>query len=404
MKAIIALLVLVTIATATVTFTKAPNVHERIPDSYIIKLRANITDASVTSIVNRMSTVYGLEVTRNWKIGSFRAVAVAASEEKVIRLLVEDETIERIDENAEVHLGQECFSQNTLAWNLARVSDKERIDSDQDYIHPTHGGSGIHSYVIDTGIRITHTEFSGRATWGANFVDTNNVDCNGHGTHVASTVGGVQYGIAKAVNLVAVKVLSCAGSGSWIGVIDGVAFTASDCAQKNRKCTANMSLGGGFIQSVNDAVTAAVATGVIFAVAAGNENRDACLVSPASAEGAICVGATALGGTGGGENQSDLRSSFSNYGTCTTLFAPGSAIPGAWITNDNALNTISGTSMASPHVAGVASLLLQDNPGFTPQQITDLLVSTATRNVIQLNCINTVCNNSPNLLLHSSCE
>jgi len=298
---------------------------------------------------------------------------------------------------------QSCVTQNALSWGLARLTDGEAISPNQEFTYPSSSGVNVYSYIVDTGIRITHREFAGRATWGANFVDTQNTDCNGHGTHVAGTVGGTQYGVAKRANLVAVKVLNCAGSGTNIGVIDGVDFVASDCATKGRRCNANMSLGGGRSTALNNAVTAVVSTGIPFAVAAGNENRDANLVSPASAPGALCVGATALAGSGGSENQYDQRSSFSNFGPILAIFAPGSAITAAWSTSDTAINTISGTSMASPHVAGVLSLLQGDSPTSTPAQLRATLISTAVNNVITLSCTSTICNNSPNRMLHVDC-
>jgi len=383
---------------------------DRVPDSYIVQFKANISESTLSAFIDRMTNVHKITPIRNWSIGTtFRAVALENTEEEIQSLLSEDAHIEFIEENKKMSFGeitetqQSCVTQNALSWGLARLTDGEAISPNQEFTYPSSSGVNVHSYIVDTGIRITHREFAGRATWGANFVDTQNTDCNGHGTHVAGTVGGTQYGVAKRTNLVAVKVLNCAGSGTNIGVIDGVDFVASDCATKGRRCNANMSLGGGRSTALNNAVTAVVSTGIPFAVAAGNENRDANLVSPASAPGALCVGATALAGSGGSENQYDQRSSFSNFGPILAIFAPGSAITAAWSTSDTAINTISGTSMASPHVAGVLSLLQGDSPNSSPAQLRSSLISTAVNNVITLSCTSTICNNSPNRMLHVNC-
>jgi len=247
----------------------------------------------------------------------------------------------------------------------------------------------------------THTEFGGRAVFGANFAgDGKNQDCNGHGTHVAGTVGGTTYGVAKKVTIIGVKVLGCTGSGTNAGVISGIQWAATN--KKGKPSVANMSLGGGYSKATNDAVAAAVKAGIAFAVAAGNENQDACNVSPASEPTAITVGSTDVSDKGK-DSQSDIRSSFSNWGKCVKIFAPGSLITSAWYTSNTAINTISGTSMASPHVAGAAAVYLGANPNATPAQVSAGLVAASTDGVINLLCSATACKNSPNKLLYSSC-
>jgi len=227
-----------------------------------------------------------------------------------------------------------------------------------------------------------------------------NTDCNGHGTHVAGTVGGALYGVAKKVSIIAVKVLGCTGSGTNSGVISGVQYTATN--RKGKPTVANMSLGGGYSQALNDAVKAAVNAGVVFAVAAGNENQDACNVSPASEASAITVGATDVEDKGS-ETQIDIRASYSNFGKCVKVLAPGSLIKSAWYTSNTATNTISGTSMASPHVAGVSALILGENPTATPAQVLSTLVSQSTGDEIDLACTSTACRATPNKLLYSAC-
>ena len=240
---------------------------------------------------------------------------------------------------------QATATRTGATWGLDRI-DQRLLPLSTTY---TDAGAGqdVDVYVIDTGIRASHTEFGGRVVDGISFVSGSSswADCNGHGTHVAGTIGGKTYGVASAVTLYAVRVLDCGGSGTWSGVIGGMDWVAG---RPGTKKVANMSLGGGYSSDVNNAAAALVASGTTVAVAAGNDNRDACNASPASAAGVVTVGAT---------TSSDARASYSNYGSCVELYAPGSSIKSAWSTGDTVTNTISGTSMASPHVAGVAALL-----------------------------------------------
>ncbi len=259
-------------------------------------------------------------------------------------------------------------TQTGATWGLDRI-DQRSLPLNGTYTYPN-TASNVHAYIIDTGIRTTHSDFGGRATWGTNTADTNNTDCNGHGTHVAGTVGGSSYGVAKGVQLVAVKVLNCAGSGTTSGVVSGVNWVTANAV---KPAVANMSLGGGASKTLDRAVNNSVNSGVTYAVAAGNSNADACGFSPARAANAITVGAT---------TSTDARASYSNYGTCLDIFAPGSSITSAWNTNDTATNTISGTSMATPHVVGAAALVLSANPSYTPSQVASYLTSNATAGVV----------------------
>ncbi|GHF93805.1 alkaline serine protease [Deinococcus piscis] len=273
-------------------------------------------------------------------------------------------------------------TQNGATWGLDRV-DQRALPLNSSYVYNT-TASNVTSYIIDTGILTTHSDFGGRAVWGTNQTgDGRNTDCNGHGTHVAGTVGGNTYGVAKGTRLVAVKVLSCDGSGSNSGVIAGINWAASN---RSGPAVANMSLGGGASQATDDAVSGAVNRGLTMVVAAGNENQNACNVSPARAPLAITVGST---------TRSDARSSFSNYGSCVDINAPGSDITSAWHTGNTATNTISGTSMASPHVAGGAALVLATNPSYTPAQVNSALNASATTGQL------TGLNGSPNRLLYT---
>ena len=255
-------------------------------------------------------------------------------------------------------------TQTGATWGLDRI-DQRNLPLNSTFTYPN-TASNVRAYIIDTGIRTTHSDFGGRATWGTNTVDTNNTDCNGHGTHVAGTVGGTKYGVAKGVRLVAVKVLNCSGSGTTAGVISGVNWVTSNAV---KPAVANMSLGGGASTTLDNAVANSINSGITYALAAGNSSANACNSSPARVASAITVGAT---------TSTDARASYSNYGSCVDIFAPGSSITSAWRTSDTSTNTISGTSMASPHVAGAAALVLSANTSYTPAQVASYLTSNAT--------------------------
>jgi hypothetical protein len=274
--------------------------------------------------------------------------------------------------------------QPSAVWGLDRI-DQRLLPLRTTYVYST-TASGVHAYIIDTGILVTHTQFTGRIGNGFTSIADGKgvVDCNGHGTHVAGTVGGTTYGVAKGVWLHPVRVLGCTGSGSNAGVIAGINWVTTNHV---KPAVANMSLGGGFSFAVNTAVEKSIKAGVTYVVAAGNEDVDACTKSPASTLTAITVGATDI---------TDTRATFSNWGHCVDLFAPGVGIKSAWHTSNTATNTINGTSMASPHVAGVVALYLKSKPAATPAQATDWVLGYATPGIV-LNPVMW----SPNRLLYS---
>ncbi|HEX5869390.1 MAG TPA: S8 family peptidase [Longimicrobium sp.] len=290
---------------------------------------------------------------------------------------------------AVAYIEQDAFvsastTQTGATWGLDRIDQRSRpTDGNYNYT-PT--GAGVHAYIIDTGILTSHSQFTGRIGNGYDAVTTGGgaVDCNGHGTHVAGTVGGTTYGVAKGVTLHPVRVLNCQGSGTNAGVIAGMDWVANNHV---KPAVANMSLGGGASTATDDAVNRMHNAGVTVVVAAGNENQNACNVSPARAANAITVGST---------TSTDARSSFSNYGTCVDVFAPGSSITSAWYTSTTATNTISGTSMASPHVAGVAALYLEGTPAALPSAVVNAIVTTSTTGVVT-----SAGTGSPNRLVYS---
>ncbi len=260
--------------------------------------------------------------------------------------------------------------QSPATWGLDRI-DQRNLPFNTSYSYQT-TASTVHVYILDTGIRSTHTQFGGRATrdYDAMGDGQNGNDCNGHGTHVAGTIGGSRYGVAKAVRIHAVRVLGCDGLGPYSGVIAGVNWVAT---HRVKPAVANMSLGGNYSAALNSALTAAIGAGVTFVVAAGNYNFNACNYSPSSTPGAITVGST---------TSTDARSYFSNWGTCLDIFAPGSDITSSWFGSDTATKTISGTSMASPHVAGVAALYLAAIPNASPASVASALISYSTKNKV----------------------
>jgi subtilisin family serine protease len=383
---------------------------------YIVVFHSNTTVADAASTVKYFTSL-GIKMknTYNLVIKGFCANLTKAQLMKVrvhpLVNYIDQDGEARIAETVEVNQGGKCVSQhNAPSWGLARVCNQDPPDDD-DFKHLTLYGRGVNVYIIDTGIYIAHSDFGGRAKWGYTASDINppgEYDGNGHGTHCASTAAGTYYGVSKGATLIAVKCLGDGGGGSWSGVIESIEWVANEHRKNpNIKSVGSMSLGGGKQQSCNDATIGATMVGVVMAAAAGNSNTDTCSFSPASASynngqitAVIAVGATQQGPV------RDERATYSNYGgQCTSIMAPGTSITGAWIGAPDAERTISGTSMACPHVAGVAAAILGDSrySGFNPGQVKDKLINDASYDKIDLNCPGTgTCLTTPNAMLHTN--
>ncbi|MEU8243580.1 S8 family peptidase [Actinoplanes missouriensis] len=336
---------------------------EAVPGSYIVALKAG-TVASTVAAEHDATVLH----TYHRVLNGFAARMTA----REARQMAADPDVAFVQPNV-IHRISDTQA-NPPSWGLDRIDQRNR-PVNQAYTYGT-TASNVHAYIIDTGIRTTHQDFGGRASSGFDAVDGGTADdCNGHGTHVAGTVGGGSYGVAKGVQLVGVRVLDCQGSGTTAQVVAGIEWVTAN-AQK--PAVANMSLGGGADTALDNAVRASITSGVSYAIAAGNGlfglfALDACTQSPARVTTAITVSAT---------NSSDAKPSWANRGSCVDVFAPGISIPSTWNTSDTATNTISGTSMASPHVAGAAALYLATHPGDSPAQVHSAIVSNATTGVV----------------------
>ena len=336
-----------------------------VPDHYIVVLKPDV-GANVRRTVRDEAEGHGAHVTNEYgAVINGLAAELPASALDAVR---HNPNVAYVEADRRMSLDA---TQSPAPWDLDRI-DQRALPLNNAYAS-TASGAGVTAYVIDTGIRFSHTQFGGRAVSGFDAVDGGTADdCNGHGTHVAGTIGSTTYGMAKSVRLVAVRVLDCTGSGTVSTVLAGLNWVATD-HQSGQPAVANMSLGGGVDTALDAAVQNAIQDGITYTVAAGNSNVDACTSSPADVAAAITVGAT---------TNTDARASYSNYGSCLDLFAPGSSITSTWFTSDTALATLSGTSMAAPHVAGVAALYLQSNPTATPNVVRDAVVDAATTNVV----------------------
>lgn len=360
---------------------------EAIPDQYIVVYRDDVDlSAQRTDLDATLRGLGGqLLFTYETALQGYAAILPPAALEAVradpnVAYIQPDQLVWASDLPA----ADPLTTQTNPTWGLDRV-DQRNLPLDASYTYDS-DGSGVHVYVIDTGIRATHVEFTGRIKTGFTAINDGlgTSDCVGHGTHVAGTIGGTTYGVAKQVYLHPVRVLACNGFGTTSQVVAGINWVA---ANHVKPAVVNMSLGGGVDSAIDSALNTLINLGVTSVVAAGNDDKNACNYSPARLPAAITVGAT---------TSTDARSSFSNYGTCLDLFAPGSSITSAYYTSNTAIASMSGTSMASPHVAGAVALALQLNPTATPAQIATQIVDASTPNVVS-----SAGTGSPNRLLYS---
>ncbi|KAI0162083.1 peptidase S8/S53 domain-containing protein [Xylariaceae sp. FL1272] len=406
---------------------------EEIPNSYIIKFKDHVTESSASDHHSWIQKLHGdrederMELKKRGqfplggsvdvftglkhtlKIGSEFLGYTGHFDDAVIEEVRRHPDVEYVERDQIVYALKETEPEleNNAPWGLARLSHRDSLSfgTYNKYLYAADGGEGVDVYVIDTGTNIEHVDFEGRAKWGKTIPNGDeDEDGNGHGTHCSGTVAGKKYGVAKKAHVYAVKVLRSNGSGSMADVMSGVEWAASahmaqvkaakDGKRKNFKgSTANMSLGGGKSVSLDAAVNAAVTAGLHFAVAAGNDNADACKYSPAAAEKAMTVGASAL---------DDSRAYFSNWGKCVDIFGPGLSIQSTWIGSKHAINTISGTSMASPHLCGLTAYFLSLQPSsssdygmaaITPEKLKANMISIATKGVLS-----DIPSDTPNLL------
>ena len=348
----------------------------RIQDEYIVVFDNTVEDvrgrAAALAAVSGGSMRFTFSTSLKGFAAHMSAQAAAA--------IAEHPGVAYVEQDQEVRTSE--VQTYTPTWGIDRV-DQTLLPLDGQYSYGS-TGSGVSVYIIDTGIRKTHVQFGGRAIGGytaiADAYGTD--DCNGHGTHVSGTIGGGQVGVAKSATLYAVRVLDCNGSGLVSGVIAGIDWVT---ANRRVPAVANLSLSGDYSDALNTAIQNSINSGVTYVVAAGNAATDACGYSPSSAGAAVTVAASTVG---------DQQASYSNFGPCVDIYAPGTAIVSAWNTSDDILVKASGTSMASPHVAGAAALYLQANPGATPAQVSQAILASATVNALTL-----VASNTPNRLL-----
>ncbi|MBL1111201.1 S8 family peptidase [Streptomyces sp. 110] len=362
-------------AEATVLNTGAA---EAVPGSYIVTLKKTAGFKASSTRGKDLISGYGGEVKRTFTTALNGYAAKLGPTEA--RRLAADPAVASVEQDQKVHADA---TQTDAPWGLDRV-DQSSLPLSGTYTYPDSAGSGVTVYVLDTGVRITHAQISGRASYGYDFVDgdTTAQDGYGHGTHVATTVAGTTYGVAKKAKIVAVRVLGNDGSGTTAGVIAGVDWIT---AHHSGPSVANVSLGGGASTSLDNAVTKSIASGVTYSIAAGNSNANAANYSPARVPTALTVGAT---------TNTDARAGYSNYGASVDLFAPGSNITAGWNTSDTATYTGSGTSFAAPHVSGAAAIYLSGHTAASPSEVGSALVNGATSGALS-----GIGSGSPNKLL-----
>lgn len=349
-----------------------------IAGQYIVVLNDDVASAaSVSSSAHTLAAKVGGSVHESYQT-AVRGFSARLSVKAAKRLAAEP-SVSYVEQDHRVTLSGTQFKPT---WGLDRI-DQRNLPVSASYTSGS--AANVTVYVLDTGVRTTHSEFGGRARSGYDFIgnDADAADCQGHGTHVAGTVAGATYGVAKNAKIVALRVLGCDGNGSYSAIIAGVDWVTRNAV---KPAVANMSFGGSTSDALEAALKKSIASGVTYVLAGGNQNVNACTVSPARTPQAITVGAT---------DASDGRAPFSNFGSCLDLFAPGVNVVSSANSGNTATTAMSGTSMATPHVAGAAALYLAAHPTATPQQVRDALVNNATSGKVT-----NPASGSPNKLLY----
>jgi serine protease len=387
MKMQLAVLSVMIAAALPASAAELRSVEEPIKGQYIVVLKDDgdstirtKSGVDAMSIAADMAAAYGLDVERVYE-HALKGFVITNAGEKVLEKVLWDDRVAFVEQDGMAYLNP---TQSGATWGLDRVDQRNR-PLNGTYIYNT-TATNVRAYIIDSGVRASHSQFGGRVSGGASYINdgrgTN--DCNGHGTHVAGTVAGSTHGVAKGARIIPIRVFGCTGGSSNSTIIAGIDWVR---ANHIKPAVANMSLGGGASSATDTATNNLINAGVTVVVAAGNSNANACNFSPARVANAITVGST---------TSTDARSSFSNFGSCVNIFGPGSSITSAWSTSNTAVNTISGTSMASPHVAGVAALYLAGSPSASPATVRSNIYSRAT-----LNVLTGLGSGSPNRMLYS---
>lgn len=352
--------------------------HDRFIENLAVKgVKENAPKATWFSFIENGETIHGYSA----PMDSFS-----------ISVLNRDPSVDIIEPDAPVYLNIKEKVEHDAPWGLVRSSHRH-MPKKPDFIYEEDAGENVNVYVVDTGVYIDHADFEGRATFGKSFITDPNTgeeirrDDNGHGTHCAGTIAGSKYGMCKNCNIIAVKVLSGSGSGTMSGVIGGIEWAVKHSKKTGKRSVISMSLGGGYTETLNRAVDGATAAGVYVVVASGNESSDSCDSSPASARTVISVGAS---------DRNDHMAMFSNYGECTHIFAPGVNIESTWINSKHSTMVLSGTSMATPHVAGTLGGLLS-NPKYDKKSAKEM--RKIMQNMATKDAIHGIPDETPNLLL-----
>jgi len=363
-------------------YSSNARVGEAVPGEFIVilkEVKGNRTIAKrIEQIEKRTKGVAG-EYYENTR--SFTLTVPAKHADKVMKKLGNHPHVDIVEPD---RLVERTSYQNSVRWNLDRV-DQRDVNFDSKYYY-TNAAKDVTVYVVDTGINYGHIDFEGRASFGFDVFGGDGADCDGHGTHVAATIGGKTWGVAKKANLVSVRVLDCDGNSTTSRVIAGINWINENI---DGPSVVNMSLSGGGSYAMDAAIKNSIASGVTYIFAAGNSNADACNYSPSRVDEGITVAAS---------TSEDSRASYSNYGSCVDTFAPGSSVRSAWIGSNTMERTISGSSMAAPHVAGAAAIYLQDNQDASPQEIEAYILGETTKNVV------TGSNSTNNHLLYIDAE